>query len=182
MDRQLVCVRIVDSEEFHTGQSDQRQMRDLTYTHCPHGCALAVLPGFLFRFTCCGIFGVAIASKAAKNCASLKGFDRVAATFLGANGRSVQPEVTTTRTPWSRNRSIKPSERSPPRRLMSTRAASGRFLEIRRSASAALATGPMTSARQAWSKLVMASPRLNESSTKRMRTPFKSGHPASGGS
>ncbi len=82
-------VRIVDSEEFHTGQTDQRQMRDLTYTHCPHGSALAVLSGFLFRFTCCGIFGVAIASKAAKNCASLKGFDRVAATFLGADGRSV---------------------------------------------------------------------------------------------
>jgi hypothetical protein len=53
--------------------------------HCPHGSALAVLPGFLFRFRCCGIFGVVIASKAAKNCASLRAFDRVAATFLGAN-------------------------------------------------------------------------------------------------
>ena len=83
------CLADCDGDEFHTGQTDQSQMGDLTCTHCPHGSALAVLPGFLFRFTCCGIFGVAIASKAAKNCASLKGFDRMAATFLGANGRSV---------------------------------------------------------------------------------------------
>ncbi len=67
-------------------------------------------------------------------------------------------------------------------RSWAVRAASGRLSEIRRSASALVATGPTTFAPQAWSKLFMASPTLNESSTKRTRTPFKFGHPASGGS
>jgi hypothetical protein len=53
--------------------------------------------------------------------------------------------------------------------------------QIRCSAAAAVATGPATSAPQAWSRLFTALPTCQQSSTTRIRTPFKSRAAASSG-
>src|ERR1051326_1915779 len=81
--------------------------------------------------------------------------------------------------PCSCSLSISAAARSPPRRLKSTRAASGRCSDARRWASAAVATGPLTSAPHACSRLFNAMASCHESSTTRIRTPLKSSDSAS---
>lgn len=78
--------------------------------------------------------------------------------------------------------SIRRSARSPPRKLKSTSAASGGCSQTRRCASAEVATGPLTSAPSAFSRLAIAIPSCHESSTTRIRKPLKSKDSGSEGS